>query len=79
MQTEGAILHFSLFCVSFSVVYYKKPFPGVILMSLDTYLQAESTVIEFKELLEEKKPKSWLKTVSAFANTKGGAILTGSL
>lgn len=28
-------------------------------------------------MLEEKKPKSWLKSVSAFANSKGGIILFG--
>jgi ATP-dependent DNA helicase RecG len=33
--------------------------------------------IEFKESLEISKPKSWLKTVSAFANTVGGGILWG--
>lgn len=28
-------------------------------------------------MLEEKKTKSWLKSVSAFANSKGGIILFG--
>lgn len=31
-------------------------------------LAAETTEIEFKEKVELKKPKSWLKTVSAFSN-----------
>ena len=32
-------------------------------------LIAEATVCDFKEALEVRKPKSWLKSVSAFANT----------
>ena len=46
-------------------------------MKLSDYGRAETTNIEFKETLEEKKPKSWLKSVSAFANTIGGVILFG--
>lgn len=30
-----------------------------------------------KQALEEKKPKSWCKNVSAFANTFGGAFIFG--
>lgn len=30
-------------------------------------LIAECTAYDFKVMLEEKKPKSWLKSVSAFA------------
>ena len=37
----------------------------------------EATKLDYKLCLEEKKPKSWLKSVSAFANTKGGCILFG--
>lgn len=37
----------------------------------------ESSEIEFKVDLEEKKPKSWLKTVSAFSNGIGGKIIFG--
>ena len=40
-------------------------------------LIAECTVYDFKEMLEEKKPKSWLKSVSAFANTLGGSLFFG--
>ena len=36
-------------------------------MELKT-LMAECTAYDFKVMLEEKKPKSWLKSVSAFAN-----------
>ena len=37
-------------------------------------LIAECTAYDFKEMLEEKKPKSWLKSVSAFANGLGGSL-----
>ena len=46
-------------------------------MKLKDYNSVESTNIDFKEYLEKDRPKSWLKTVSAFANTKGGIILYG--
>ena len=46
-------------------------------MRLKDFDNVESTNIDFKEFLEKDKPKSWLKTVSAFANTKGGTILYG--
>ena len=36
-------------------------------MELKTLI-AECTAYDFKVMLEEKKPKSWLKSVSAFAN-----------
>lgn len=48
-----------------------------ICMSLSPYLHAESTRVEFKENLESPKPVSWLKTVSAFANSKSGTIVVG--
>lgn len=37
----------------------------------------EATKLDFKEALETEKPKSWLKSVSAFANTQGGHIIFG--
>lgn len=46
-------------------------------MKIEDFERAETSNIDFKEALEEKKPKSWLKSVSAFANTKGGVILFG--
>lgn len=46
-------------------------------MKLKDYEKAETTNIDFKAELETQKPKSWLKSVSAFANTKGGIILFG--
>ena len=40
-------------------------------------LIAEATDIDFKVALEVKKPKSWPKSVSAFANGIGGVLLFG--
>jgi ATP-dependent DNA helicase RecG len=37
----------------------------------------ESTKVDYKVSLEKEKPKSWLKSVSAFANTSGGHIYFG--
>ena len=43
----------------------------------DNRLIAECTAYDFKEMLERKKVKSWLKSVSAFANTEGGSLFYG--
>ncbi len=40
-------------------------------------LIAECTAYDFKLMLEEKKPKSWLKSVIAFANGLGGSLFFG--
>lgn len=40
-------------------------------------LIAECTAYDFKLMLEEKKPKSWLKSISAFANGLGGSLFFG--
>ena len=40
-------------------------------------LIAECTAYDFKVMLEEKEPKSWLKSVSAFANGLGGSLFFG--
>ena len=45
-------------------------------MKLETLI-AECTAYDFKLMLEEKKPKSWLKSVSAFANGLGGSLFFG--
>ena len=45
-------------------------------MELNTLI-AECTAYDFKVMLEEKKPKSWLKSVSAFANGLGGSLFYG--
>ena len=45
-------------------------------MELKTLI-AECTAYDFKLMLEEKKPKSWLKSVSTFANGLGGSLFFG--
>lgn len=40
-------------------------------------LIGEATQYDKKQMLEEKKPKSWLKSVSAFANEFGGTLIFG--
>jgi len=40
-------------------------------------LITECTAYDFKVMLEEKKPKNWLKSVSAFANGIGGSLFFG--
>ncbi|MDE6079145.1 MAG: putative DNA binding domain-containing protein [Duncaniella sp.] len=45
-------------------------------MKLETLI-AECTAYDFKLMLEERKPKSWLKSVSAFANGLGGSLFFG--
>ncbi len=40
-------------------------------------LIAECTAYDFKLMLEKKKPKSWLKSISAFANGLGGSLFFG--
>lgn len=45
-------------------------------MNLKDYL-GETNLYDKKEKLEVNKPKSWLKSVSAFANGKGGKLIFG--
>ena len=45
-------------------------------MDLRKYI-GEATEYDKKAMLEEKKPKSWCKSVSAFANGKGGVLVFG--
>ena len=45
-------------------------------MDLKT-LTAECTAYDFKQKLEAQKPKSWIKSVSAFANGLGGSLFFG--
>ena len=46
-------------------------------MSLNDYDKIENTNIDYKEKVEYTKSKSWLKSVSAFANSNGGSLLFG--
>ena len=45
-------------------------------MKIRAYI-GEATEYDKKETLEERRPKSWLKSVSAFANGSGGVLLFG--
>lgn len=40
-------------------------------------LLGEATEYDKKQAVERKKVKSWLKSVSAFANTVGGVLIFG--
>lgn len=40
-------------------------------------LIGEATAYDKKQMLEVKRPKSWLKSVSAFANGEGGMLIFG--
>ena len=47
-------------------------------MILDSKLLiGETTAYDKKQMLEIKRPKSWLKSVSAFANGEGGILVFG--
>ena len=46
-------------------------------MDIKDFQGIEASFLDYKISLEAEKPKSWLKSVSAFANTKGGHILFG--
>ena len=47
-------------------------------MALDIKsLIGEATAYDKKQMLEIKRPKSWLKSVSAFANGEGGTLIFG--
>ena len=45
-------------------------------MKIDRWI-AEATECDFKAALEKRKPKSWLKSISAFANGIGGTLFFG--
>lgn len=47
------------------------------MLEFDYLKQIEATQLDYKISVEMERPKSWLKTVSAFANTSGGHILFG--
>ena len=46
-------------------------------MTSQNILYIEASKADYKEQLEERKPRSWLKSVSAFANTHGGHLIFG--
>ncbi|WP_197035211.1 AlbA family DNA-binding domain-containing protein [Oceanivirga salmonicida] len=47
-------------------------------MKLNKYI-GETNLYDKKEKVERNKPKSWLKSVSAFANYDGGKLIFGVL
>lgn len=47
-------------------------------MEIDIHtLIGEATAYDKKQMLEVRRPKSWLKSVSAFANGEGGILIFG--
>ena len=40
-------------------------------------LIGEATAYDKKQMLEVRRPKSWLKSVSSFANGEGGVLIFG--
>ena len=48
----------------------------VMIMDIHTLI-GEATAYDKKQMLEVKRPKSWLKSVSAFANGEGGTLIFG--
>ena len=47
-------------------------------MILDSKLLiGETTAYDKKQMLEIRRPKSWLKSISAFANGEGGVLIFG--
>lgn len=64
-----------MFTIEIGVLY---PYNSKKIMQIhDNILIAECSSYDFKEMLERKKVKSWLKSVSAFANTDGGSLFYG--
>ena len=63
--------------VCLCTVMYRNHIIGKSLRMELNSLIAECTAYDFKVMLEEKKPKSWLKSVSAFANGLGGYLFFG--
>ena len=43
-------------------------------MNIHTLI-GEATAYDKKQMLEVRRPKSWLKSVSAFANGEGGTLI----
>ena len=60
---------YAIICPSFA--------KGVLgIMDMSKYI-GEATAYDKKLMLERKEPLSWLKSISAFANTSGGVLLYG--
>lgn len=48
----------------------------MVFLNLKAFL-GETTFYDKKEKVEKNKPKSWLKSVCAFANSRGGKLIFG--
>lgn len=73
VQGEGLMIHFWFMFHGLRKIKNMNEIKNIDFATLI----AECTAYDFKEVLEEKKPKSWLKSVSAFANTLGGSLFFG--
>ena len=60
----------------FICIFASKDRKGLNKMNIQELI-AECTAYDYKVALEEKRPKSWLKSVSAFANGMGGSLFYG--
>lgn len=58
-------------------MYNRLLLEGCVSMADIISRKIEATKLDYKLNLEQDKPKSWLKSVSAFANTSGGHIYFG--
>lgn len=77
-MSDAATDIFLVFSNALSILF--RTFATIIQISCQMDLNnliAECTAYDFKVMLEEKKPKSWLKSVGAFANGLGGSLFFG--
>ena len=75
----GPIPHFAAPGARISIMFIRageRIRDRTVRMMIDRWI-AEATECDFKVALEVKKPKSWLKSVSAFANGIGGTLFFG--
>ena len=68
-------------CARYNLITGKLRYHNKTISAGDTVnlndLLLESFSVDYKEALETKKPRSWLKSVSASANSFGGHIVFG--
>lgn len=62
--------------VSFCTIKRYNKQKGVDYMDIENLI-GEVTTYDKKQAVEKRKVKSWLKSVSAFANTLGGILIFG--
>ncbi len=73
---KNSFLKYNIFVGSLHLGKYSASKLERIKMDLNKYI-GETTTYDKKLKLEKRKPKSWLKSVSAFANTNGGYLIFG--